>query len=200
MSRIIDGMTKETNAQQLQLLNFYFELGQSGKTLMTDMLRSFIGQLVQQDDAIVDDLHETVLPARPSDLSSVSWLTDVATRLLLAQKRCYIVVDGLDECALEQRKHVLEWLKTILSESKLSKVEIKALVSGQRDGVIDAMLKDCACSIKLDNQTPHLRDIENFASSALSQIKDRFPDLEDEEELLQKLDPSRITEASKGTK
>lgn len=193
-------MTEEKAALQRPLLNFYFEHGQSGKTLMLDMLRSFIEQLLQQDDAIVDDLHETVLPARPSVISSVSWLADLATRIVLAQRRCYIVVDGLDECALEQREHILKWLKTILSESKVSNVVVKILISGQRDGVIDAMLHDCAPNIRLDNQTPHLRDIESFASSALNKIKDRFPDLEDEEGMLQKLEPSRISEASKGTK
>lgn len=134
MSRVIDGMSKDTIAQPRPLLNFYFEHGQSGKTLMMDMLRSFIEQLLQQDDAIVDDLHETVLPARPSDLRSIPWLEDIATRMILAQ-----------------------------------------------------------------DQTPHLRDIENFSSSVLNQIKDRFPDLEEEEEMLQKLDPLSITQASKGT-
>ncbi|KAL2284910.1 hypothetical protein FJTKL_08467 [Diaporthe vaccinii] len=167
VSRIIDGMTKETTAQQRPLLNFYFEHGQSGKTLLMDMLRAFIEQLLQQDDAIVDDLHETVLPARSSDLSSVSWLADVATRLILAQKRS-------------------------------SNIVVKLLVSGQRDGVIDAMVQEGACTIRLDNQRPHLRDIENFSSSALTQIKDRFPGLEEEEEMLTKLHPSRIAEASKG--
>lgn len=193
-------MTEETTALQRPLLNFYFEHGQSGKTLMLDMLRSFIEQLLQQDDAIVNHLHETVLPARPSATSNVSWLTDVATRMLLTQKRCYIVVDGLDECALDQRKHILQWLKTILSESKVSNVVVKILVSGQRDGVIDAMLHDCTHNIRLDNQTPHLRYIESFASSVMNKIKDRFPDLEGEEEMLQRLEPSRISEASKGTK
>lgn len=194
----MDGMSKETIAQQRTLLNFYFEHGQSGKTLMLDMLRCFIGQVLQQDDAIVDDLHETVLPARPSDLRSIPWLEDIATRMILAQKKCYVVVDGLDECALDQRRHILQWLRTILSKSRASRIVMKVLVSGQRDGVIDTMLQDCACAIRLDDQTPHLRDIENFSSSVLTQIKDRFPDLEDEEEILQKLDPLRITKASKG--
>lgn len=191
-------MDKETNAQQRPLLNFYFEHIQSGKTLMVDMLLSFIEQFLQQDDAIVDDLHETVLPARPSDLGSGPWLEDVATRIIMAQKRCYIVVDGLDECALDQRQRIIQWLKTIVSKSKTSKIVVKALVSGQRDGVIDAMLQDCACTIKLDDQVSHHRDIENYSSSVLIQIKERFPDLEDEEEILQRLDPSRIKEVSKG--
>lgn len=162
------------------------------------MLRSFIEQLLQQDDAIVDDLHEAVLPASPSDLNSVSWLEEVATRIIQAQNRCYIIVDGVDECALDQRKSILKWLKIILSESKAFKVTVKILVSGQRDGVIDAMLQDCAYIIRLDDQTSHFRDIENFSSSALTQIKDQFPDLEYEEEILQKLDPSRLAVASEG--
>lgn len=191
-------MTKETTAQQRPLLNFYFEHGQSGKNLMMDMLCSFIEQLLRQDDAIVDDLHETVLPARPSDLSSVSWLEDIATRIILSQKRCYIIVDGLDECALDQRRPILQWLRTILFKAKSSDVVVKVLVSGQRDGVIDAILQDCACTIRLDNQTPHLRDIEKFSSSILTQIEDRFAGLEDEEEIRKRLDPSRITQASKG--
>lgn len=191
-------MTRDETTLNRPLLNFYFEHGQSGKTRMMDMLRSFIEQLLQQDDAIVDNLHETVLPARPSDLGNLSWLEDIATRIILAQKNCYIVVDGLDECTLEQRKHILEWLKTILSTSKASKAVVKTLVSGQRDGVIDVMLQGCACTIKLDNQTPHLRDIERFSSSVLTQLKNRFPGLEDEEEILKRLDPSRIAEASTG--
>lgn len=166
---------------------------------MLDMLRSFIEQSLQQDEAIVDDVHETVLSARPSDLGSVSWLKDVANRIILAQKICYIIVDGLDECAFDQRKSILQWIKTILSDSNTSNVVVKVLVSGQRDGVIDAVLQDCACIIILDNQTPHLRDIEKFSASVLTEIKSRFPDLEDEQEMLRKLDPSRIMEASKGT-
>lgn len=165
---------------------------------MIDMLRSFIEQLLQQDDAIVDDLHETVLPARPSDLRSLPWLENVATRTILAQRRCYVVVDGVDECAIDQRKYILQWLKTLLSSAKVSNVVVNVLVSGQRDGVIDAILQNCACTIRLDDQTPHLRDIEKFSSSVLIQIKDRFPDLQYEKELLRRLDPSRVTDASKG--
>lgn len=198
VSRILDSLTKNPTVQQQPLLNFYFEHGQDGKTLMVDMLRSFIEQLLQQDDAIVDDLHETVLPARSSDLSSLSWLEEMATRIILAQKRCYIVVDGLDECGLAQRKQILQWLRSILSESKDSKVVVKVLVSGQRDGIIDALLQDCSATIRLDDQKSHLCDIEAFSASVLTQIKDRFPDLEEEEEILKRLDPSRITEASKG--
>lgn len=162
------------------------------------MLRSFIEQLLQQDDAIVDDLHEAVLPASPSDLNSVSWLEEMATRMIQAQKRCYIIVDGVDECASDQKKTILQWLNSILSESGASNAVVKILVSGQRDGVIDTMLQGCACTIRLDDQTQHLRDIENFSSSVLTQIKDRFPDLEDEEDILRKLDPSRVAEASEG--
>lgn len=193
-------MTTVETMPRKPLLNFYFEHGQSGKILMMDMLRSFIEQLLEQDDDIVDNLLETVLPARPSDLSSITWLENVATRIILAQKRCFIVVDGLDECALDQRKRILQWLKTVLSASKDFKVVMKILVSGQRDGVIDSMLQDCVCTIKLDNQKPHLRDIKNFSSSVLIQIKDRFPELEDEEDILERLDPSRIAEASTGMK
>lgn len=198
MSRVIDGMSEDTIAQQRPLLSFYFEHGQSGKTLMIDMLRSFIEQVLQQDDAIVDDIHETVLPARPSNLHSIPWLEDIATRMILAQKKCYIVVDGLDECSLDQRQHILQWLITIQSKSRASRIVLKVLVSGQRDGVIDAMLQDCACVIRLDDQMPHLHDIENFSSSVLKQIKDRFPDLEEEEEMLKKLNARSITHASKG--
>lgn len=191
-------MSKDPAFQQKPLLNFYFEHGQNGKTLKTDMLRSFIEQLLQQDDAIVDDLQEAVLPARPSDLNSVAWLEEVATRTIQAQNRCYIIVDGVDECALDQRKSILQWLKNILSGSKTSNVMVKVLVSGQRDGVIDAMLQDCAYIIRLDDQTSHFRDIENFSSSVLTQIKEQFPDLEYEEGIIQRLDPLRLAEASEG--
>lgn len=200
VSRIMDSLTKDATAQQRPLLNFYFEHGQSGKTLLKDLLRSFIEQLLQQDDDIVDDLHEAVLPARPSDLSNLSWLEDIANRTILAQKRCYIIVDGLDECESNERKNILGWLKTVMSESEVSKVVVKVLVSSQRDGVIDAMLHDCAFNIRLDNETPHLRDIESFASSKVNEIREKFPGLEDEEGILQRLEPSRISKASKGNK
>lgn len=159
---------------------------------MTDMLRAFVVQLLYQDDSILDYLQKQVLTTDPSHLRALPQLEKLVLDVVLVQKRCYIVIDGLDEGETGTPEKVLRWLNNVLiPDSNAAGVPVKLLVSGQRDGILDQHL-NCP-SIRLDKTESHLRDIERYSLAMAIQLKDKF-EIDDEETIAR-----QVTEASKGT-
>lgn len=194
MERLLRG----TYVGYMPLMSFYFEYQREGKTKMADMLRLFIVQLLDQDNSALDHLQKKILPADPSQLHSVSWLQETVLDVILAQKHCHIIIDGLDECELGQQKDILMWLlEKVVAESKAQGVCLNILVSGQRNGILDRLLSTFP-AIRLDNQVPHLRDITIFSSVKLAQIRKEFPEIDEDEDISAQLNAEKIAKASNG--
>lgn len=158
---------------------------------MKDMLRAFIVQLLYQDDSIITHLRQRILSEDPSHIEDLIHLKLTFLDVLLAQKRCYMVIDGLDESEPTTQRTILQWLnEALIPESVATGVSVKLLVSGQRNGILDQKL-NCP-NIRLDDTEPHLRDISQYSSAMATKIKERFG-TERTAELARE-----VTEASKG--
>ncbi|ROW06784.1 hypothetical protein VMCG_04013 [Cytospora schulzeri] len=191
VSHVIDSLQSDATQYYGPLLCFYFEHRQDGKTLMADMLRAFIVQLLYQDDSILDYLQEQISTTNPSHLRDLAHLKELVLNAILVQSRCYIFIDGLDEGKEGTSEQIVQWLNTdLIPNSTKSGVPVKLLVSGQRDGILDQHLR-CP-SIRLDNTKSHLHDIEQYSLAMATQLKRKFG-IDHEETIARK-----VTEASKG--
>lgn len=80
-----------------------------------------------------------------------------------------MIVDGLDECEPEQQRSTLKWLvDNIMKNSKSVGSQIKLLISGQRNGIVDQHLDKVdktvpVTKLRLDDEPSNLHDISVFS-------------------------------------
>ena len=200
VSRIIDHLKSQTAASKTPLLFFYFKHHEETKKSMDGMLRALLVQLLYQDDTLIEYFYQKCCSTSTSELMTLSTLKELAQESLKSQHRCLIVLDGLDECGdgqntrHEESKGIIEWFgNSVIPTSHSEGGCIRLFLAGQRDGVLDQHLSTYP-GIKLDTTNAHLRDIQDYAVSRTSEIRERFSLNHDNQAEIIK----RVTAASKG--
>lgn len=167
---------------------------------MDGMLRALLVQLLYQDDTLIEYFYQKCCSTSTSELMTLSALKELAQESLKSQHRCLIVLDGLDECGdgqntrHEESKGIIEWFgNSVIPTSYSEGGCIRLFLAGQRDGVLDQHLSTYP-GIKLDTTNAHLRDIQDYAVSRTSEIRERFSLNHDNQAEIIK----RVTAASKG--
>jgi len=165
---------------------------------MDDMLRAILVQLLYHDDPLVDHFFPLLCSTSASELKFK--LKSLVEEALKTQRRCIIILDGLDACGVGEGhnrdgpKEIIEWFKnTVMPISQNEGGIIQLLVAGQRDGILDRCLAP-KLAINLDNAKNHLSDIAGYVSSETSKIAKRFSLCLDEQRDLTK----KVTTSSKG--
>ncbi|ETS75549.1 hypothetical protein PFICI_12493 [Pestalotiopsis fici W106-1] len=189
--------TTNLGASQLSVVYFYFKYSCDDKRDLQRMMRSILSQLVDQDPSLLDFIYKEMCSGLSLSSDRLKKLTETAIR---SQRLCFLVVDGLDECARHENSNmseavrVLEWLKGLNVHSSSVQNNIRILVSAQRDGVIEDMLKEYP-TLQLENMKPHEIDIQRYVRSKAQKICQRFSDshVAVESKIVEK-----ITTASKG--
>ncbi|KAK0627418.1 hypothetical protein B0T14DRAFT_135829 [Immersiella caudata] len=177
-SRIIDHLQESFPA--CRVLFFYFRHHDESKTTMTGMLRALLAQLLCQDDSLSELFHKSFSSMTQPHIRSLEKLQYLLTATLKSQRMCFIVLDGLDECVQDTSKSretpgaIVEWFEDCLIPACHTEgANVRLLLSGQRDGVLDQMLKD-APAIGLDDLESHKNDIHLFIKERASKIRERF--------------------------
>lgn len=166
------------------------------------MLRAILSQLLYHDDSAVAYLYERCSSSSLTEpeMKTEGFLEEAAKGSLtvLPQTRTYLILDGLDECAIGQTtgirevEKILSWAREIVSQDAADG-NLNVLLSGQRDGLLDSSLADCPM-ITLDGVDAHGSDIGDFITSCAAKIRKKF-ELTTEEELNV---VDRVTESSGG--
>ncbi|KAK0726533.1 hypothetical protein B0T21DRAFT_293535 [Apiosordaria backusii] len=183
VSRIIDHIKSEKVSLGGSLAYFYFKHNRAGGTsgtAISRMLRALLTQFLEQDDGLLGRIQEKCGSLhKPTDLQE-SILKSLGKDCIALQHRCWIVVDGLDECNDEHQADKLESLEVmrwfmgeVLPTDDNGRFPIRLLFSGQRDGYIDRQLSNCAM-INLDTTESHVRDVEHYVNHMAMKIKSRF--------------------------
>jgi hypothetical protein len=200
VSRIVEHLKSRAGTSKIPLLFFYFKQHEENKRSMNGMLRAILVQLLYQDDTLIEYFYQKCCSTSAPELVTLSVLQELAQESLKSQHRCLIVLDGLDECGNGQgvrhksSKEIIEWFKNIVIPTSLSEGSyIRLLLAGQRDGILDHHLSVYP-DIKLDTIDAHLRDINDYAVSRTSDIRERFSLSHDEQHEMKK----RVIAASKG--
>lgn len=200
------------NDRKFSVLYFFFKHGDKDKRTFSAMLQFLISQLVHQDDVVLDLVYQRLIQVDQQKIRSVSFLRELGELVLRTQSLCFVVVDGLDECVEDEatdredaQREVIDWLEGFITTSNPgSTLEvddpqpdercIRVLISGQRNGVLDARLKHWP-AIQIDSSPAHSSDIEAYATAMSLQIQRKFR--VDEAERLTILD--RVNTRAKGT-
>lgn len=165
---------------------------------MADLLLGLLSQLVGQDSSLLDFFYRELGSIDQQKLT-LHKLSDLVLTALRAQRRCFIVVDGLDECARDpvgskpnEAERVLKWFEELIPPKGEAVTHpddlcIRLLVSGQRDGYLEERLGSYP-SIQLETTAAHGEDIKSYAKAEAARICNQFSaGREVEQDIVQKV-------------
>jgi hypothetical protein len=196
----------QANGSGFVLLYCFFNHHRPDKRTFVAMLLSFLSQILFQDEVLIDVIYQRCIQADQQKIRSVSLLRELVELALQAQRRCFVVVDALDECDEDQlgkpqaaQGKVIDWLESLRGQEAGSEPSdrcIRLLISGQRNGVLDERLKHWP-AIQLDSSRSHMDDIKTYCEVESLQIRDQFDGVENLENI--RLDIiRRVTSRAKG--
>jgi len=194
---MVEHLQTEKLTVDARVLFFYFGHTHKDEVQKTKsvMLRAFLHQLVHQDDGLLDYMHQELASVTDSTILDEQRLGRLVKHCLGGQQMVWVVLDGLDDCDETremdkmQSRHVIRWFQeeVLLPMNPPQARNIRLLISGQRDGHIDQMLRKHPW-INLDTTKAHIGDIENFVKSRSARIRDRFSlDTKEETEIARKV-------------
>ncbi|KAK7424247.1 hypothetical protein QQX98_000515 [Neonectria punicea] len=197
-SRIVDYMNTRRPKPEGLVVFFYFKhnFKKGTRRTVAEMLRTLLAQLLAQDDALLEYMHQQFA----SNSDSEPFLKGCAKHCFMSQKRAWVILDGLDECDEEyeinkpESQRVLRWFREDLFPAcQAQGCQIRLLISGQRDGYVDAVLSKCP-DINLDTANGHVSDIREYTKSRASFIREDFSlDSTQEADIIE-----RVVSTSKG--
>ncbi|KAG8356331.1 hypothetical protein FVEN_g5650 [Fusarium venenatum] len=162
------------SAEKFSISYFYFKHDQPKYSLVF-MLLTLLSHLVSQDRSLLDHVYQACCSAESQELRLLEEVSHHVSMVLQSQSRCFVVIDGLDECSEAPR--VLEWFESVISkeDSTLGDTEfnIRLFISGQRDGIFEQRRSNYT-RVDLDKSSGHEQDIEEFATIMTTTIRDKF--------------------------
>ena len=185
-------VSENTNVSGFVLLYFFFQHHQHDKRTFVAMLLSFLSQTLHQDEVLLDLIHKRCTLVDQQKIRSEPVLRELTKLVLQAQRRCFVVIDALDECDGDQpgkpedaQGIVIDWLESLRENQNGSEPSdrcTRLLISGQRNGVLDRRLKHWP-AIRLDSSPSHLDDIRAYCEAERLQIRQEFDDLDNIESI-----------------
>ncbi|KAJ6086074.1 NACHT nucleoside triphosphatase, partial [Penicillium sp. IBT 16267x] len=117
---VLDHLTKGTDGL---ILSFFFDFNDIAKQTLEGMLRSLAFQLYQSgvNSAIhLDVLLQAHQNGKDQPTTKALWI--VVLKMLIAQRKVYILLDALDES--KTRNDAIEWIKDVVSRLELAHVQL----------------------------------------------------------------------------
>ena len=173
-SKLVDQLSEK---QKGPFAFFFFSHSAVTRDLCTEMLRTFIAQLVRADSTLVGFTRRSLVDNgfHPSSRHVKTLFSQVLSSL----PYCRILVDGIDECDEGQQKEILSIL---MAQSNNESSKCRLLVSSREEGLISRALKHKVV-IPLRENTDTAIDI--FIDSSMEDLKAMFNHLD--EELLRRM-------------
>ncbi|KAH6958961.1 hypothetical protein DER45DRAFT_613462 [Fusarium avenaceum] len=158
MSTIIERLLKEKRSSGSGTSVVYFYFKHSCTRVHNGFLRAILEQLTNQNTTLSGQLKIAALGKEALETSRISFL----------------VLDGLDECPKDETEQAVKWLLSILEGQSMGST-LRIIFSGQRDGVLDRLLKPYP-SIPLDASTTpaHTQDINRYCAEFCTRIQEEF--------------------------
>ncbi|KAJ5513368.1 NACHT nucleoside triphosphatase [Penicillium fimorum] len=160
-----------TNRNDGLILSFFFDFNDSTKQTLDGMLRSLAFQLYNSGvgSAIyLDALFEA--HQNGSGQPTIKALSDIISKMLLAQRKVFIVLDALDES--KTRDDVLMWVKDVLSNPDLFHIQLlyTSRPESEFQRHIPPLIGEENC-LPLENQAVN-SDIRLWVTAQLSQRRE----------------------------
>jgi hypothetical protein len=169
---------------------FYCQFGDPERSGFLPLARALLLQLLMQDESLLLFFESTM--STHGGFGILSSL-DTALQLLetaLSSRKTYIILDGLDECGRDQRKHICTWFRDLVdSLPRRKQDEIRCLFISQDDGIARKDLS--MLSVITVSPGSNVDDITVFTRQWQAKIEERFGPLQNEGLDLTRIVPAR---------
>ncbi|KAK3995723.1 hypothetical protein QBC44DRAFT_356077 [Cladorrhinum sp. PSN332] len=183
-STIINHLKSNRDVLNGNVAFFYFKhrREETNTKSMVRMLRAIVSQLLDQDNTLLGPLQAKCGSLGKSDVIQEPFLKALSKDCIALQRRCWIVLDGLDECdgpgscqgIKSKALEMIDWFwKEILPPNPLDNCPVRVIFSAQRDGQVDQKLAGNP-SINLDAMKAHLVDVQRYIDLKTAEIATRF--------------------------
>jgi Cdc6-like AAA superfamily ATPase len=158
---------------QPSCIYFYCKEGDGERDNFVAIGRSLLLQLLTHEPQMVDYPYSAYRESRQTILRARLVVEDLLKKALLACPSVYIVLDGIDECATEERQGIVQWFKKVVEElPAASSNQLRVLFVSQSDTRERRDFSGIA-SLKIkaeDNKS----DVATFARTEAAKIQDKF--------------------------
>jgi hypothetical protein len=152
------------------VLFFYCKHENPERDNFLTLARSLLAQLLRQDQGLLYYFYQKCCDNADAVLNSLSLIEELLTFAFQNCKNAYIILDGLDECPHNERKHIVQWFRTLVDNLPPSEADrYRCLFVSQDDGVAR---KDFAglSSIKI-SVNDNRNDIDEYCKVQAEQLK-----------------------------
>jgi hypothetical protein len=135
------------------------------------LTRSLLVQLLSHNDVLLPYLYDQCIGSGQVSLVSSQTCDEILRTSLKTLSKTYVIIDGIDECDLVERKTILSFF-TSLIEGANSAGNLRALFVSQDENDIRKLLRT-ASVLKLTD-AHNKSDIESYTSQWSAKIQTKF--------------------------
>ena len=163
------------NIDSVHVCFFYCNYCDNQKISLTNVLRSILFQLVQQDEDLLQYVYDEFLSIS-SDEAPVSLHNTIEQLLKTSVRDCRntcIIIDGIDECGVTEEAKIIAWFLAVSADVTKDNAGTMRLLFVSRKGLVREDLLSQAAIISLDSEH-HRNDIQDYALSWSWRIDQKF--------------------------
>jgi hypothetical protein len=166
-SKVIDDIRRSSDTT---CVFFHCKYGDPTRNSFVSMARSLLTQALHQAPDLLSYYYQMASNTDPVALTTVRTARQMLDVVLSSLVQLRIVVDGLDECKLEDRNTILSWLCTVVP----SELGVRCFVTSQADKEVRKYLRHF---IVIDMERENFDDLRRFCGVRVQQIETKFSDL-----------------------
>jgi hypothetical protein len=136
------------------------------------IIKGLLTQLLSINPGVLSYIYEECAKSREVTIESLTTLKSLITIAFDCGKPLWIILDGLDECEVKERKKILSWILPLLkSEDEPS--HIRLLVVSRDEGDIGKQLSKYP-RVVLNSLAAHQNEIRVYTSKKVAKIQKKF--------------------------
>jgi hypothetical protein len=162
------------------VLYFYCKHGNTNRDNFASVARTFLAQLLQQDDSLLGYLYEKCCKSGESTLTSRELINELLKLALDECPSAYIILDGLDECDRDERKTIVTWFRDYvqnlpsLDSANYGPDRVHCLFVSQ----VDSARKDFqGLATVTVTEDDNFDDIEEYSRTEIRELRKNFPSM-----------------------
>ena len=160
---------------------FYCKYQDDQRNTFLAVSRAILTQLVTQNQELLPYLYDKCLSSGQPSLVSSKLCEELLETMLTTIANTYIILDGLDECGLTERKAIISFFTSII-ENNATPGSIRGLFVSQNENDIKKMLRG-ASAVRLE-ENDNKSDIKGYATHWSLKIQERFKLSPDEQKYI----------------
>lgn len=155
---------------------FYCKDSDSGRSSYTQILRAFLSQLVSQTRDLVPYYYDEGFQSGEVSLHSKKLSEKLLDFALQNVRRCFVVIDGVDECPPSERKALLEHLIHLIDRCDVTfPGKVRFMVLSREEPDIKKLLTGSE-TLKITSRDT-LEDINMYIKHQASRLRSKFSEL-----------------------